>query len=1126
MQQDKPAQTDFDTAEIFNRAEQGILQVADLMNAASQLSISGRREKAIDLYRLWLEHSTSPIKYAVFFNLGVELAAENYFTRAEVMYRIALEQNPDFIQARLNLANCLERLGRDDEALEQCRAALASKNINQPDNRSLLVHTLNNLGRLLETKNKYREALNMLERSLSLDPSQKDVLQHLMHLQQLNPDKNVINSADLFRRAEQGGLEITELMAAAGQLSAAGSRNNAIALYRVWLEHSSSPLKYVAFFNLGVELAAAKNFTQAEEMYRSAIEQNPDLIQARLNLGNCLEQQGRDDEALKQWRVVLASKDIDKPAQRPFQLHALNNLGRLLETKKNYFEAHAMLEKSFSIDPSQKDVLLHLVHLTQKMCKWPVYSPPKGVTKQEMIKGTSPLAMLAASDDPALQLSAAQQFIEHKYPVRNEPLAPQGGYTHGRIRIGYLSSDLCMHAVSLLTVELFELHDRKKFEVFGFCWSREDGTPHRKRVIDAMDHFIRIGGMSDREAAECIRSNEIDILVDLQGLTSGARPLILSFRPAPLQVTYLGFPGTTGLPWIDYVIADRYLIPDKLLPYHTEKPLYMPNCFQVSDSKREVAPKPFRAQYNLPEDGFVFCSFNNNYKYTPEMFTVWMHILKRVPKSVLWLLADNEWAKENLVSTAKKMGIKKNRLIFAPRVAPAEYLARYQLADLFLDTFPFNGGTTANDALFMGLPLLTLSGRTFASRMAGSLLSNLGLPELIASSMEEYEEKAVRLAKNSGELKTLRCRLIESKLSGSVFDIVQIVRDIEAQFFQLIDKLSAKSDESATELTLKIGVECSLPLVSIVIPTHNRPEYFELALRSSLAQNYRNIEIIVSDNSDDDLTFMCIAPYLRKYPSIRYSRVPGYTMLENFKNCFDLSTGEYINFLMDDDLFHPEKISKMIAHMLDKPNVGLVTSFRQLIDENGKYMDPIPGTERMFATATIIGGISLGEHILTKGNNLIGEPTTALFRKADIGKGFGLFIDKEYWVLTDVATWLSILSHKDCVYLPEPLSCFRIHGGQDQRTSAIKLKACIEWLQLFCDAHEHNKFLLNRLAIHDLLTSKLVSTMWFLSSEHEKIKAGAYELEKIQDVIRQATTILLSKVTEDGGIEQNETTVA
>lgn len=910
-----------------------------------------------------------------------------------------------------------------------------------------------------------------------------------------------------FVLAEQGTLEIIELMGAADRLKSAGLKDQTISLYRLWLEHSTSPLMYVGYFNLGVELASERDYQQAEVMYRKALELNLEFVRARLNLGNCLEQQKRDDEALEQWRIALESKSILLPENLSLQLHALNNLGRLLEMKKNYKDSLEKLEESFALDPTQRDVLLHLVHLVQKICRWPIYVPPKGITKQEMINGTSPLAMLAASDDPALQLAAAQQFVEHKYPVTStESLAQKGGYKHDKIRIGYLSSDFCLHAVSLLMVELLELHNHDQFEVYGFCWSRVDDTSIQRRVQKSMDQYIKIGEMTDKEAADCIRSHEIDIMIDLQGLTSGARPLILSYRPATLQMTYLGFPGTTGLPWIDYVIADKYLIPDELVPYHTEKPLYMPNCFQSSDSKREVGPVPTRADNGLPEKAFVFCSFNNNYKFTPEVFAVWMRILKLVPGSVFWLLADNEWAKENLIKTAKKLGIKKDRLIFAPRVSPADYLARYQLADLFLDTFPFNGGTTANDALFMGLPLLTLSGRTFASRMAGSLLTNLGLPELIATNLKEYQEKAVQLAKKTVELNGLKMRLAENKKKGPMFKTAQLVNEMEIEFHRLVSELP-----EPVKRTTKDNGKSNRPLVSILIPTHNRPEYFELALKSALSQDYENIEIIVSDNSDDELTHELIAVYLIKYTYISYSRVPGYSATDNFKNCFNLSEGEYINYLMDDDLFHPEKIKKMMSYMLTQANVGLVTSFRQLIDGDGRYIAPIPGTERICEIETLIGGISLGEMILTKGSNMVGEPTTALFRKSDITETFGKFHDKEYVVLSDVATWLSILSHKDCVYLPEPLSFFRIHGGQDQRNSAIKLKSCVEWLQIFCDAHEQKKLLCNRQAIHELLTSKLVTAMWYLSSEHEKIKNGAYELEKIHAVIRQATSILLSK---------------
>lgn len=299
-----------------------------------------------------------------------------------------------------------------------------------------------------------------------------------------------------------------------------------------------------------------------------------------------------------------------------------------------------------------------------------------------------------------------------------------------------------------------------------------------------------------------------------------------------------------------------------------------------------------------------------------------------------------------------------------------------------------------------------------------------------------------------------------------------------------------------------------LPLVSILIPTHNRPDYVELALQSALAQSYPNIEIVVNDNSDDALTHERFAPYLARHPHIHYARVPQCGPMENFHHCFTRAKGEYVNYLMDDDLFHPEKIQKMMSFMLAKPNIGLVTSFRQLIDANGNELAPIAGTERLFEIDTLVGGRSLGNMILTNGQNMVGEPTTVLFRKADAGDQFGRFVGKQYTTLSDVATWLSVLSHKDCVYLPEALSYFRMHGGQDQRSNGIKIKANVEWLELFCDAHQSQQFLPDAPKAQDLLSSKLVTCLWFLLSVRDEIKAGAYGLDRIQAVLQQALTIM------------------
>jgi predicted O-linked N-acetylglucosamine transferase (SPINDLY family)/glycosyltransferase involved in cell wall biosynthesis len=912
-------------------------------------------------------------------------------------------------------------------------------------------------------------------------------------------------------QAEQGTLQLLELLNMAQRLADARQPEHAVRLYRLWLAHTDTPLAFAAQFNLAVLLSDQNDTAGAEAAYRAALALNARFSEGHLNLGTLLERLKRPDEALDCWRQVLGYARPEVPAERPYCLQALNNLGRLMEINKDFPGAEEMLTRSLKIDPSQTKVITHWVHLRQKQCKWPVYSSAaSGIAESALMAGTSALAMLSASGDPAQQLAASRRFVEEKV-LPSAPRLAANGYNHERLRVGYLSSDFCSHAVSILTAELYGLHDRSKIEVFGFCWSHEDGSPIRARVIAGMDQHIRIGALSDMEAARLIRAHEIDILVDLHGLTLGARPNILAYRPAPVQITWLGLPGPTAIPEVDYVIADPFVLPPELEPFFTEKPLHMPRTFQINDRQRLIGARPTRASCALPEDAFVFCAFNNNFKFNPETFDCWLRILKRVPGSVLWMVADNVQVSDNLTAHAERAGVARERLVFAGRALPADYLARYQVADLFLDTAPFNGGTTASDALWAGLPVLTCSGRTFSSRMAGSLLLAVDLPELITYNLQDYENKAVELGLERQRAAAMQRQLVENRLSCALFDSAQFVRDLEQKYFQIAIRGNSGTTQATPVARASKATTGSWPLVSVLIPTHNRPDYGELALRSVLAQTYPNLEIVISDNSDDELTRERFAPYIAQHPYIHYLRAPGLDVMGNFFNCYHAARGEFINFLMDDDLFHPNKIERMMSQMIAQPDVGVVTSFRQLIDADGNFLAPLSGTERLFESDTRVGGVSLGEMMLRNGQNLVGEPTTALFRKSAIGAQFGVFCERQYVSLSDVATWLAALSHSDCVYLPEALSYFRIHGGQDQRNHAVKITSNVEWLQLLCDAHEHNKFLPNRAAIHDMLTSKLVTCMWFLASMHEEIKAGAYDVDKIQSLIRQATGILLAK---------------
>jgi len=587
------------------------------------------------------------------------------------------------------------------------------------------------------------------------------------------------------QRAWTQELTFAELIDLANQCQEAAQTPLAIVLYQTWLNRNSSPFAYAIWFNLGVALSNVGELDGAEQAYQRVVELAPAFPQARLNLGLLHERRGRPDAAVEAWRWVVEHLPRDD-ANRTFVVMALNHLGRLLESRKQLEPALDYLTQSLHIDPQQPDAIHHWVFLRMKLCRWPVYAPVPGLTEEQMRSATSALAMIALSDDPAIQLDAARRFVDKRTTPDLPRLSPPEGYRHKRLRIAYCSSDFCLHPVSLLTAQLFELHDRSRFEIYAFSWSPDDGSALRERVVRAMDHFIPIHHLTDREAADLIRQHEIDILVDLQGQTSGARVDLLGYRPAPVQITYLGQPATTALPSIDYVIADTFLIPPALASFYTEKPLYMPDIYQVSDRMRAEAHAPTRASCGLPENAVVLCSFNNSYKYTPEVFAVWMRILQRVPAAVLWLVSDNASVQDNLREQARQQGIDPGRLLFAERVAPENYLARFRVVDLFLDTFPFNAGTTANDALWMGCPLLTLTGRSFASRMAGALLTAADLPELITYDLASYEAQAVALASDPARCRALRARLAEVRANGRLFDTPRFVRELERRLLQLV----------------------------------------------------------------------------------------------------------------------------------------------------------------------------------------------------------------------------------------------------------------------------------------------------------------------------------------------------
>ncbi len=568
-------------------------------------------------------------------------------------------------------------------------------------------------------------------------------------------------------RARLEAAPFEAVVQAVGALGADRGQPAAVALYRDWiaLQRPDAPMLHAAWFNLGVELSRAGRTEDAADAYRRTLALRPDFHPAAINLGLALEQSGAVEAALACWAAALQPE--------PARTALLNQRARLLEREGRLAEAEATLRRSLLTDPAQPDAVQHFLHLRQRMCAWPVIEPSlPGLPPAALLAQCGPLAALALTDDVAAQAAIAAAWLARKTVPAPERLSPEAGYpARGRIRLGYLSSDFCRHALSLLMAELFERHDRGAFELFGYCASPDDGSDVRARVIAAFDHFTSIRTLDDEAAARRIRADEVDILVDLNGLTAGGRLQVLRWRPAPVQATYLGFIGPVPLPELDYMFCDDFVVPPVLAPLYRPKPLAIAPVYQANDSRAGTIPAPDRAAAGLPEGRFVFACFSNHYKITEAQFALWTEILRRTGESVLWLVADNPWSMANMRARAASAGVDPARLVFAGRVGPAEYRARLALPDLFLDTFPYTAGTVASDALRAGLPVLTLVGRSFAARMAARLLTAVGAEQGIAHTPDEYVGRAVALAHEPATLAAFRAAVAPARWTATLGDM-------------------------------------------------------------------------------------------------------------------------------------------------------------------------------------------------------------------------------------------------------------------------------------------------------------------------------------------------------------------
>jgi predicted O-linked N-acetylglucosamine transferase (SPINDLY family) len=566
-----------------------------------------------------------------------------------------------------------------------------------------------------------------------------------------------------------------QIVATAEGLGANRGAPAVIELYRNWIATQAGGERglYAAWFNLGVEYARAGQPHDAMLAYRSALALKPDLSPAAINLGLLLEQAGQPDAALQAWERALQPDEA--------RTGLLNQRARLMEQRGALADAEAALRKSLLTDPRQPDAVQHWVHIRQKMCLWPALDETiPGLTREDLMSQCGPLAAMALTDRIAGQSAVAANWIARKTTPAPMRLSPPGGYRHDRIRLGYMSSDFCRHAMSYLIAELFERHDRGRFELFGYCLSPEDGSEIRRRVMAGFDHFTPIGALTDEDAAKRIRADEIDILIDLNGLTSRSRIQILRWRPAPVQATYLGFVGPVPLPELDYLLCDDFVVPPALAGAYRPRPLPVGLNYQANDSRRVIAAPLTRAAAGLPEDAFLFCCFSNHYKITEEMFAAWMAILRRAPNAKLWLVIDNVCSPPNLRARAETLGVDPARLVFTDRVDPAQYMARLALGDLFLDTFPYNAGTIASDAIRMGLPLITLTGEAFASRMAARFLHAIGADRGIARSFSDYVETGVALANDANAYRAYRSLFGAERWAMTIGDIFTFTREYEA----------------------------------------------------------------------------------------------------------------------------------------------------------------------------------------------------------------------------------------------------------------------------------------------------------------------------------------------------------
>lgn len=705
--------------------------------------------------------------------LGVIEYQKGRFAAAAELLQRALGMAPEAAGLHCNLGLALQQLGRLEQALACQERALMLK----PD----FAEAFNNRGNVLRDLMRLEDAGASYQKAISLKPDFVEALHNLgmtyNALQQ--PEDALTCLSTCLQLAPQNSGALAQYGMA---LMALKRPRIALACFEGVLGLTANDAE--AHYWRGNALLAMGRSVDALASFRQSVRLRADIPEAHYNLANVLVDLGHPEESIAAFDSALEL--------RPDYLQAHYNRGGALQDLRRHEAAAAAYEGLMARAPGHRYTLGKLFHCRQLCCDWTRYPEQLAslikTTEEGQIRDM-PFPFLSVSGDPALQLRCAQDYTARNFPPIIPPLVFGQRYPHPRLRIAYVSADFREHPLCYLLAGVFESHDREQFETLAIALKAPDGSPMGRRVEAAFERFIDASTMSDAQVAKLLHELEVDIAVDLMGYTENNRTAIFAHRPAPIQVNYLGFPGTMGADYIDYLIADEFVIPESARPHYAEQVAYLPECFQGNDERRVVSAfTPSRTEVGLPESGFVFCAFNNTCKLTPSFFAIAMRLLTKVPDSVLWLANDDIVVQRNLRAEAERQGVASRRLVFSPRIAYAEHLARLGLADLFLDTLPFNAGTTASDALWAGVPVLTCSGEAFAARMAGSLLQALGLPELITHSLEDYEALALKLTTTPIRRAAIRAKLAERRLTSPLFDTARFCRHLEAAYLGMWER--------------------------------------------------------------------------------------------------------------------------------------------------------------------------------------------------------------------------------------------------------------------------------------------------------------------------------------------------